>query len=102
VLPILAWVNTSIDSIVAEVETQKIKILNDDTFRVTVEKRRTQLRSREIIEAVAAVIDNPVDLENPDWVVLIEVMGEHTGVSVVRKEALLNIQKERAALIFLD
>jgi len=100
VMPILSWVNTNLDDIVAEVEAQKTRIGEDDKFRVTLEKRKTELRSREIIEAVAEVIDNPVDLENPDWVVLVEIMGEHTGVSIVRDEALFNVQKERAAIIF--
>ena len=100
VMPILSWVSTGIDAIVAEVEVQKEKMGEDEKFRVTLEKRRTDLRSREVIEAVAEVIDNPVDLENPDWVVLVEIMGGHTGVSVVRDEALFNVQKERAAIIF--
>lgn len=100
VMPILSWVETGIDAIVAEVEAQKTRICDDDKFRVTLEKRRTDLRSREVIEAVAEVIDNPVDLENPDWVVLVEIMGEHTGVSIVQAEALFNVQKERAAIIF--
>ena len=100
VMPISSWVKTNIEDIVAEVDAQKEKIAADEKFRVTLEKRKTELRSREVIEAVAEVIDNPVDLENPDWVVLVEIMGEHTGVSIVRKEALFNVQKERAAVIF--
>ncbi len=100
VMPILSWVDTGLDAIVAEVEAQKTRIGDDDKFRVTLEKRKTDLRSREVIEAVAEVIDNPVDLENPDWVVLVEIMGQHTGVSIVRAEALFNVQKERAAIIF--
>lgn len=100
VMPILSWVNTGIDAIVAEVLAQKDRIGEDEKFRVTLEKRKTDLRSREVIEAVAEVIDNPVDLENPDWVVLVEIIGNHTGVSIVRDEALFNVQKERAAIIF--
>jgi tRNA acetyltransferase TAN1 len=70
----------------------------DESFRVTLEKRRSNLRSREIIEAVAEGIDRRVDLEGPDWVVLVEMMGRHTGVSVVRPDEVLNVQKERYAL----
>jgi tRNA acetyltransferase TAN1 len=100
IMPVLSWVETNIDAIVSEVEAQKEEMDEDDSFRVTLEKRRTMLRSLEVIDAVAAVIDNPVDLENPDWVVLIEIMGDRTGVSIVSPEALFNVQKERAALIF--
>jgi len=74
------------------------RIGDSESFRITVEKRRTLLRSREIIDAVAADINRKVDLEHPDWVVLIEVVGRYTGVSVVRPDALLNVQKEKALL----
>jgi len=37
-----------------------------------------------------------VDLEKPDWVVLIEVLGDTVGVSVVKPGDMLNVQKERA------
>jgi tRNA acetyltransferase TAN1 len=67
---------------------------------VTLEKRKTDIRSLEVIEAVATVIDNVVDLENPDWVVLVEIMGKRTGISIIRNNAFLNIQKERATLSF--
>jgi len=100
IMPILSWVDTEIEAIVAEIRAQKASVGEEDSFRVTVEKRGTHLSSREIIEAAADVFNNRVDLENPDWVVLIEIMGKRTGVSVVRNEALLNIQKERAALAF--
>jgi len=100
VLPVLNWVNTSIDDIVAEVENQKPRVVEGDKFRVTLEKRRTELRSLEVIEPVAAVFDNPVDLENPDWVVLVEIMGDKTGVSIVPDDALFQVQIERAKLIF--
>lgn len=100
ILPILSWVKTNVNAIVSEVEDQKDRMSADDSFRVTIEKRRTGLRSLEVIEPVAAVIDNPVDLENPDWVILVEILGDRTGVSIVRAEALFNVQKERANLIF--
>jgi len=100
VMPILSWVDTDIEEIVGEVIVQKARLAEEDTFRVTLEKRRTDFRSLEVIDAVASIIDNAVDLQNPDWVVLVEIMGNRTGVSVVRNEALFNVQKERAALSF--
>jgi tRNA acetyltransferase TAN1 len=98
VLPVIEWVETSMDEIVGEVESQKEQVKPEDTFRVTVEKRRTDLGRLEVIEPVAAVFDNEVDLEEPDWVVLIEIIGGKTGVSIIREEDMLNVQKERAEL----
>jgi tRNA acetyltransferase TAN1 len=59
---------------------------------------RRGLGSLEIIEPVAEVIERRVDLENPDWVVLIEVVGNETGVSVIRLNDVLNVLKEIYAL----
>lgn len=98
VMPILAWVNTDVEEIVAEVGRQATRIGEGESFRVTLEKRRTRLRSLEVIEPVAGVIDNPVDLADPDWVVLVEILGGKTGVSVIRPAEKLNIQKERYRL----
>ncbi len=98
ILPVIEWVETSMDEIVGEVESQKGKVKPEDTFRVTVEKRRTDLGRLDVIEPVAAVFDNEVDLEEPDWVVLIEIIGGKTGVSIIREEDMLNVQKERAEL----
>jgi tRNA acetyltransferase TAN1 len=94
VLPIINRVETSLDLIVAEVESQKEKIGKHETFRITVEKRKTELRSMEIIKKVANIIDQKVDLREPDWVVLIEIMGKTTGVSIIHPESILNVQKE--------
>jgi len=98
VMPILAWVNTDVGEIAAEVSEQASRIGDGESFRVTLEKRRTRLRSLEVIEPVAEVVDNPVDLEDPDWVILVEIMGNKTGVSVIRPAEKLNIQKERYRL----
>ncbi|MCW4049777.1 MAG: THUMP domain-containing protein [Candidatus Bathyarchaeota archaeon] len=99
VMPITKWIPTDIERIVAEVKEQASRMSDGESFRITLEKRRTQLRSQEFIDPVAAVIDNPVNLENPDWVVLVQVLGNETGVSVVKPEDILNIQKERYALL---
>ncbi|RLI09549.1 hypothetical protein DRO42_03930 [Candidatus Bathyarchaeota archaeon] len=98
ILPVEVVVPTEVERIVDAARGLTPRIGADESFRITVEKRRTGLRSREVIDAVAAGIDRRVDLEHPDWVVLIEIVGRYTGVSVIRPEALLNIQKEKARL----
>ena len=99
VFPIVAKVPSEIEAIVEEVKRQAVVIGEDQKFRITLEKRETEFRSMDIIEPVAEVIDREVDLTNPDWVVLIEMMGKTTGVSVMPPEGMLNIQKERYALL---
>lgn len=67
----------------------------DETYRVTVEKRGSALSSRELIEAVAASISRKVNLESPDWVVLIELVGDRAGLSVLREPDIFSSVKAK-------
>jgi len=71
------------------------KIMENETFRVTVEKRHTELSTEHIIEAVAERINRKVDLSNPDKIVLVEVLGGLTGISVIKPTDILSVMKER-------
>ena len=84
-LPIeLAITEDGLDSITNAAKRLTSKIKKLETFRITVERRNTLLRSSEIIANVASEIDNKVDLENPDWIVLVEIIGKLVGISVLR------------------
>lgn len=99
VMPIEKIVKSHLDEIVKASTSLSNRIGIEDSFRVTFEKRRTSLRSREVIDAVAQNIKRKVQLENPDWIVLIEVIGKISGISVIPQNGILNIQKERALLL---
>ncbi len=71
------------------------EIKENETFRVTVEKRFTRLSSKEIIEAAAANIKRKVNLINPDKIVLIEVVGGFTGISVLEPSDIISTVKEK-------
>jgi tRNA acetyltransferase TAN1 len=98
VMPIEARVTTTLEDIVEASRSLASKVPEEETYRITVEKRRTDLRSMEVIDAVAEGIERRVDLENPDWILLIQILGRTTGISVIPSDGLLNVQKERAAL----
>ena len=82
------------EKIAEVVEKLSSKIPEDARFRVTVEKRHTSLSSRELIEAAASKVDRKVDLENPDWIVLIEVLGGVAGVSVLKPDQILSTRRK--------
>jgi tRNA acetyltransferase TAN1 len=93
--PIEMCVETAIPQIVDAAEKLMPKI-GEDSFRVSVRKRHTELDSMEVIIAVAHVIPKRVDLDNPDWTVLVEIVGEWTGVSVLREDDdILSVMKMR-------
>lgn len=83
VLPVQVVVPTRLDTIRQAARELAPKIGND-TFRVTVEKRHNSLGSMQIVKAIADQISNKVDLDNPGWIILVQVLGGLTGLSVLR------------------
>jgi tRNA acetyltransferase TAN1 len=71
------------------------KLSTHDTYRVEVRKRLTELSREEVISAIAPNIPNKVRLENPDKILLVEVIGKVTGISVVEPRHIVSIQKVR-------
>jgi tRNA acetyltransferase TAN1 len=67
----------------------------DETYRITVEKRRTSISGRALIEAIAKRIDRKVDLDEPDKIVLIQILGEVTGASVIPPDKILSVEREK-------
>ncbi len=55
----------------------------EGSFKIEVSKRHTPLVSSDIISTIAKNIDNPVDLTNPDILILVEVIGNKMGISVI-------------------
>jgi len=95
IIPIETVIHTDMEEI-KNAATELIKRLGEsETFRVTVEKRFTNIHSRALIEAVATNVTNQVDLEKPDKVLLIEVLGGFTGVSLLKPSNIISVQKEK-------
>ena len=95
IIPIEKVVPTEIDKIKSVATELAANIKENETFRVTVEKRFTTIHTRELIEAVATNIERKVNLENPDKILLIEVVGGLTGISLIQPEDILAVIKEK-------
>jgi tRNA acetyltransferase TAN1 len=95
VIPIEKVVHTDLDEIEQAVGELANKITENETFRITIEKRFTTIQTVDIIEAAAVNIQRKVNLTEPDRIVLIEVVGGSTGISVIAPEDILSVAKER-------
>jgi len=95
VIPVEKVVRTDLGEIQRAITELSSKIRENETFRVTAEKRFTTISTRDIIEAAAANIERRVDLNNPNKIVLIEVVGGLTGVSIIKPEDILSVMKEK-------
>jgi len=95
IIPIEKVVPTDLDLIQQAVAELTPKIGENETFRVTVEKRFTTTHTKDIIEKVAANIKRKVNLTQPDKIILIEIVGGLTGVSVAKPDDVLSVLKEK-------
>jgi tRNA acetyltransferase TAN1 len=95
ILPVERVVPTDLEEIKRVSLELAARIGEQESFRVTVEKRLTPLHSKDIIEAAAGDIRRKADLENPDKILLVEVLGALTGVSLLKPSDILGVMKEK-------
>lgn len=94
VIPVEVVVPAELDDIKKAAKELAARI-EKDTFRITVEKRHSPLESIDVIKAVAGEIDSKVDLENPRWMVLVEILGGQAGLSVIRPDQVFSAVVEK-------
>lgn len=95
IIPIEKVVCTDLEEIRQAATELSLKIGENETFRVTVEKRFTAIHAQSIIEAAAANIKKKVKLTKPDKILLIEVVGGLTGMSIVKPDDVLSVMREK-------
>ena len=95
IIPIEKVIRTDLEEIQRVASDLGSKIGEEETFRVTVEKRFTEASTQDIIEAAAANIERRVDLNKPDKILLIEVVGGLTGMSLIKPDDILSVMKEK-------
>ncbi len=95
IIPIEKVVRTDLDEVKRASAELAVNIREHETFRVTVEKRFTSFHTSEFIEAVATGIHRKVDLENPEKILLVEVVGGITGLSLIKPRDVLAVLKEK-------
>lgn len=70
----------------------KSMTLPSGSFRVQVNKRHSPIKSMDIITPVASLIDQKVDLSNPDWEVLIEIVADKIGYAIITPDLMFSTQ----------
>ena len=95
IIPIQRITDTEIDKIKQNVIKLKDTIQKNDSYRITIEKRNTSISSNEIITEVAEIFPNKVSLNQPDWIVLIEILGNETGISILKNDEMFSLDKAK-------
>ena len=94
-IPIQSITETDMNKITKEVTKLKDVIQQNDSYRITIEKRNTDISSTEIITEIANIFPNKVSLNQPDWIVLIEILGDKTGISILKENEIFSLDKAK-------
>ncbi|MEZ7989385.1 MAG: THUMP domain-containing protein [Nitrosopumilus sp.] len=98
IIPIQKVIETKIEVIEMEISNISNQILDGETYRILIEKRNSDISSKEIITKIAHEIKNKVSLDFPDKIILIEILGGMTGISILKEADILSIEKTKRSM----
>jgi len=98
IIPIQSVIETKIEVIERAIFNISNQILEGETYRILIEKRKSDISSKEIITKIAHEIKNKVSLDFPDKIILIEVLGGMTGISILKEGDILSIEKTKRSM----
>lgn len=98
IIPVQKTTDTDVDKIKQNVMNLKSIIQENDSYRITVEKRNSNMSSSQVINEIAKIIPNKVSLDEPDWVILVEIFGEKTCISILKNDSIFSLEKSKRNL----
>ncbi len=98
VIPIQKVVETNIEEIEKIISSMSDQIEEKESYRILIEKRNSDISSKEIITKIANGIKNKVSLDFPDKIILIEILGIVTGISILKKSDILSLEKTKRSM----
>ena len=98
IIPIQKVVETNIEEIEKSISNMSSEINEKESYRILIEKRNSDISSKEIITKIANGIKNKVSLDFPDKIILIEILGIITGISIIKKSDILSLEKTKSSM----
>ena len=98
IIPIQKSIDTDYVNIENEIVNMVGIIADDESYRITIEKRNSDISSRELITEIAKHIENKVSLEHPDRIILIQILEGMAGISMINNSEILSVEKSKRNL----
>lgn len=98
IVPIEVCVPTDLEKIkYAALDLASKKIRPTDSYRIEARIRLSTFSRNDVISAIAPQISNKVNLDNPDKIILIEIIGNIAGVAVLEPRHIVSVQRIKRA-----
>jgi len=93
-VPVDLWTFSDIESMKEAVARLRHRIQPSERWRITLEKRRYTLHHKiDIIRELAQLISAEVDLEKPDKILRVDIIGKYAGISVLTPKDVFSTTK---------
>ena len=91
--PVDYWCHADLETMKRLIEERiRDRIGPDQSWAMKVEKRRWQCyHTSDIVAYLAAAIDRKVRLDNPDWIVWVDVVGREAAISLLRPTEIFSL-----------
>ena len=90
-VPIDKWVTANVNAMKKEIKKMQKGIRKSEKWRLDLHKRNfDKMHTTELIMSLTEAIDKPnVDLENPQRIVEVQIIGNKAGLALLNKNELL-------------
>jgi tRNA acetyltransferase TAN1 len=95
IIPIQEECESKLDHITDKVNSLSSIIKKNETYRITVEKRQSSLHTKDIISKIADSLSNKVSLENSDWEIIVQILRDRTGISIIPLDTILSVDRQK-------
>ena len=95
IVPIDFVCETNVDVIKEIIQRHQEEYLKEDeSFRIDLKRRNNEIINRtQLIKVVAEIFNNKVDLDNPDKIIRIEILGNFCGISFLQLNDIIKAPK---------
>ncbi len=93
-IPVDKWSKTNVKVMQKAVKSLAKNIKKNERWKLDLGKRKTKLHERELIIKLTDQINQPnIDLNNPDKIVKVEIVGSNAALALLKKDEYLNVTK---------
>jgi tRNA acetyltransferase TAN1 len=92
-VPVQQVVITDLEEIEKYIIDNLDKIEENETFKIIVNKRRIHDERTEIIDRIAKNVQRKVNLDEPDKIIRLEMIGKYTGISILKEKDVFSAKR---------
>lgn len=91
-IPIDRWVQANVKAMQKALKSLKKGIKTTEKWKLDLQKRHFEMPSSELVMKLTEVVDKPkVDLDNPQKIVEVQIMGKKAGLALLDRDDVLKL-----------